>query len=252
MAFNLRDHYKPAVKPFDIFISMKRVEWDTLMFFYGVILCVGGLGALGYLALVSDFLYADLGPTAANILIGVLSAVVDNIPLMFAVLSINPDMSVGQWLLITLTTGVGGSLLSIGSAAGVALMGQARGLYVLSHLKWTWAIALGYAAASGPTLAQCGVVVTDRTMNEAGAVQRASALPVAAPRPAPVYSRPGIGYQPPGPHKPPRPPRLCAHRRGLAFDRPTARPARLTSTRCEPALNLLSLNPWKVSQANLF
>ena len=61
---------------------------------------VGGLGALGYLALVSDFLYADLGPTAANILIGVLSAVVDNIPLMFAVLSINPDMSVGQWLLI--------------------------------------------------------------------------------------------------------------------------------------------------------
>jgi Na+/H+ antiporter NhaD/arsenite permease-like protein len=148
VAFNLRDHYKPAVKPFDIFISMKRVEWDTLMFFYGVILCVGGLGALGYLALVSDFLYADLGPTAANILIGVLSAVVDNIPLMFAVLSINPDMSVGQWLLITLTTGVGGSLLSIGSAAGVALMGQAREYYTfLTHLKWTWAIALGYAAA---------------------------------------------------------------------------------------------------------
>jgi Na+/H+ antiporter NhaD/arsenite permease-like protein len=147
-AFNLRDHYKPAVKPFDIFISMKRVEWDTLMFFYGVILCVGGLGALGYLALVSDLLYADLGPTAANVLIGVLSAVVDNIPLMFAVLSINPDMSVGQWLLITLTAGVGGSLLSIGSAAGVALMGQARGYCTfVTHLKWTWAIALGYAAA---------------------------------------------------------------------------------------------------------
>ncbi len=66
---------------------------------------------------------------------------------MFAVLSINPDMSVGQWLLITLTTGVGGSLLSIGSAAGVALMGQSRGYYTFfSHLKWTWAIALGYAA----------------------------------------------------------------------------------------------------------
>jgi Na+/H+ antiporter NhaD/arsenite permease-like protein len=66
---------------------------------------------------------------------------------MFAVLSINADMSVGQWLLITLTTGVGGSLLSIGSAAGVALMGQARGCYTFfSHLKCTWAIALGYAA----------------------------------------------------------------------------------------------------------
>ncbi len=140
--------FKPAVKPFDVFISMKRVEWDTLMFFYGIMLCVGGLGALGYLAALSDVLYGDLGATTANILIGVLSAVIDNIPVMFAVLSMNPDMSLGQWLLVTLTAGVGGSLLSIGSAAGVALMGQARGIYTFyAHLKWIWAIALGYAAS---------------------------------------------------------------------------------------------------------
>jgi Na+/H+ antiporter NhaD/arsenite permease-like protein len=140
--------YKPATKPFDIYISMKRVEWDTLMFFYGVVLCVGGLGAFGYLATLSQALYADMGPTTANVLIGLLSAIVDNIPIMFAVLSMNPDMSVGQWLLVTLTAGVGGSLLSIGSAAGVALMGQARGAYTFfAHLKWTWAIALGYAAS---------------------------------------------------------------------------------------------------------
>ena len=140
--------FKPAVKPFDVFISMKRVEWDTLMFFYGIMLCVGGLGALGYLATLSDFLYGGMGATTANILIGVLSAVIDNIPVMFAVLSMNPDMSLGQWLLVTLTAGVGGSLLSIGSAAGVALMGQARGIYTFSaHLKWIWAIALGYAAS---------------------------------------------------------------------------------------------------------
>jgi Na+/H+ antiporter NhaD/arsenite permease-like protein len=139
---------KPAVKPFDVFISMKRVEWDTLMFFYGIMLCVGGLGALGYLAALSDILYKDLGATTANILVGILSAVVDNIPVMFAVLSMNPDMSLGQWLLVTLTAGVGGSLLSIGSAAGVALMGQARGIYTFSaHLKWIWAIVLGYAAS---------------------------------------------------------------------------------------------------------
>lgn len=140
--------FKPAVKPFDVFISMKRVEWDTLMFFYGIMLCVGGLGALGYLAALSDVLYGGLGATTANILVGVLSAVIDNIPVMFAVLSMNPDMSLGQWLLVTLTAGVGGSLLSIGSAAGVALMGQARGVYTfLAHLKWTWAIALGYVAS---------------------------------------------------------------------------------------------------------
>ena len=144
------ERWKPAVKPFDIFISMKRVEWDTLMFFYGVILCVGGLGALGYLSVASTALYGELGATTANVLVGLASAVVDNIPVMFAVLSMNPDMSVGQWLLVTLTAGVGGSLLSIGSAAGVALMGQARGSYTFfSHLKWTWAIALGYAASIG-------------------------------------------------------------------------------------------------------
>lgn len=145
---SLNEFLKPAVKPFDVFISMKRVEWDTLMFFYGIMLCVGGLGALGYLTSLSGYLYKDLGPTTANIFVGILSAVVDNIPVMFAVLSMNPDMSLGQWLLVTMTAGVGGSLLSIGSAAGVALMGQARGVYTFSaHLKWIWAIALGYAAS---------------------------------------------------------------------------------------------------------
>ena len=133
---------------FNIFKSMERAEWDTLMFFYGIILCVGGLGTLGYLSLVSELMYTDLGATTANVLVGVLSAIVDNIPVMFAVLSMNPEMSHGQWLLVTLTAGVGGSLLSIGSAAGVAVMGQARGIYTFfAHLKWTWAIALGYAAS---------------------------------------------------------------------------------------------------------
>lgn len=140
---------------FDVFGILARVEWDTLMFFYGVILCVGALGAFGYLAALSRGLYgaSGLGPTAANSFIGVLSAIIDNIPIMFAVLSMNPAMSVNQWLLVTLTAGVGGSLLSIGSAAGVALMGQARGSYTFaSHLKWTWAVALGYAAAIGSHL----------------------------------------------------------------------------------------------------
>lgn len=133
---------------FDIFSPVARAEWDTLLFFYGVVLCVGGLGFLGYLSLASDIMYNQWGATAANIAVGLLSAIVDNIPVMFAVLTMNPDMSTGQWLLVTLTAGVGGSLLSIGSAAGVALMGQARGQYTFfSHLKWTPAIALGYAAS---------------------------------------------------------------------------------------------------------
>lgn len=135
-------------RAFNIFRQIERAEWDTLMFFYGIILCVGGLGTIGYLSLGSELMYGDLGPTTANILIGLISAVVDNIPVMFAVLSMMPEMSHGQWLLVTLTAGVGGSLLSIGSAAGVAVMGQARGIYTFfSHLRWIWAIALGYAAS---------------------------------------------------------------------------------------------------------
>jgi NhaD family Na+/H+ antiporter len=134
--------------PFDIFNKVARAEWDTLLFFYGVILCVGGLGFIGYLELVSNFAYVDVGPTFANTLVGLLSAIIDNIPVMFAVLTMNPDMSQGQWLLATLTAGVGGSLLSIGSAAGVALMGQAKGIYTFfEHMKWTKYIALGYLAS---------------------------------------------------------------------------------------------------------
>ena len=137
----------------DSFAQVQRVEWDTLLFFFGIIFAVGGLGVLGYLGLASELLYTDLGSTAANVIIGVLSAIVDNIPLMFAVLTMDPAMSDGQWLLITLTAGTGGSLLSIGSAAGVALMGQAKGVYTFSsHLKWTWAVALGYVAAIGAHL----------------------------------------------------------------------------------------------------
>ncbi|MEO8332364.1 MAG: sodium:proton antiporter NhaD [Gallionella sp.] len=133
---------------FDIYREVARSEWDTLFFFYGVVMCVGGLGFIGYLGMISQVIYGGWGATNANIAIGMISAVVDNIPVMFAVLTMMPDMPVGQWLLVTLTAGVGGSMLSIGSAAGVALMGQARGVYTFfGHLKWTPVIALGYAAS---------------------------------------------------------------------------------------------------------
>ena len=138
----------PSKNKFDIFQLTGKAEWDTLLFFYGILVCVGGLATLGYLKLISDDMYVNLGPTYANILVGILSAIIDNIPIVYAVLTAHPSMDMGQWLLITLTAGVGGSLLSIGSAAGVALMGQARGIYTFfSHLKWSWAILIGYAAS---------------------------------------------------------------------------------------------------------
>ena len=134
------------IAAFDSYRELARAEWDTLIFFFGVIMCVGGLDFMGYLAVASQFLYLELGPTTANILVGFASAIVDNIPVMVAVLQMSPEMDLNQWLLVTLTAGVGGSLLAVGSAAGVAVMGQARGIYTFfGHLKWAPAILLGYA-----------------------------------------------------------------------------------------------------------
>ncbi len=79
------------------------------MFFYGVVLCVGGLATLGYLSELSTLLYGALGINLANSLIGLISALVDNIPIMFAVLNMDPGMNLQQWLLATLTVGTGGS-----------------------------------------------------------------------------------------------------------------------------------------------
>lgn len=142
-------HADPASegqRVFSIFRIIANAEWDTLLFFYGVLMCVGGLTMIGYIELTSTALYDGLGHTWANVAMGTLSAIVDNIPIMYAVLQMNPPMDHGQWLLITLTCGVGGSMLSVGSAAGVALMGQSKGAYTFfSHLRWSWAIALGYA-----------------------------------------------------------------------------------------------------------
>jgi Na+/H+ antiporter NhaD/arsenite permease-like protein len=136
---------KEINQSFDVFQKVANLEWDTLLFFYGVMVCVGGLSFIGYLGLTSHYLYGTIDPTVANILVGIASAFVDNGTIMLAVLTMAPAISQGQWLLVTLTAGVGGSLLAVGSAAGVGLMGQAKGIYTFgSHLKWTPVILLGY------------------------------------------------------------------------------------------------------------
>lgn len=108
-----------SAENFNVFSHVADAEWDTLLFFYGVLLCVGGLAFLGYLTVVANVFYGQWGATWANTAVGVLSSIVDNIPVMAAVIKMNPSMPDGQWALVTLTAGVGGSLLSIGSAAEI-------------------------------------------------------------------------------------------------------------------------------------
>lgn len=147
-AFFVRKVGKRRDPDFDILQTVALAEWDTLLFFFGVIFSVGGLTFLGFLEVASTTMYEGWGATQTNIALGFASAIIDNIPVMFAVLSMDPPLDEFQWLLVTLTCGVGGSMLSIGSAAGVALMGVAKRQYTfMSHLKWSPIILLGYAAS---------------------------------------------------------------------------------------------------------
>ena len=129
--------------------GIEKVEFDTLLFFFGVLTAVGALQYIGFLATVGGGFYTLAGNTVANSSIGIFSAIVDNIPIMYAVLNMGLDMGLDQWLLVTLTCGVGGSLLSIGSAAGVAVMGIEKDYTFMSHIKWAPVIFLGYIASIG-------------------------------------------------------------------------------------------------------
>jgi len=129
---------------FDIFVNMQKVENDTLLFFFGILSAVGALHFLGFLEYVHE-LYGMIGATAANVGVGFLSAVVDNVPVMSAILKSSPSMGTDQWMLVTMTAGVGGSLISFGSAAGVGVMGKLRGIYTFgSHMKHAWTVLAGY------------------------------------------------------------------------------------------------------------
>ncbi len=138
---------KTGQDSFDIYVNMQKVENDTLLFFFGILSAVGALHFLGFLHYIHS-LYDLIGPTAANIGVGFISAIVDNVPVMSAILKSSPTMDIAQWLLVTLTAGIGGSLISFGSAAGVGVMGKLRGIYTFgAHMKHAWTILVGYIAS---------------------------------------------------------------------------------------------------------
>ncbi len=140
-SYRLKKH---STNGFDIYFNMQKIENDTLLFFFGILSAVGALHFVGYLNYVHD-LYSMIGPTASNIGVGFLSAIVDNVPVMSAILKASPDMQIDQWMLVTMTAGIGGSLISFGSAAGVGVMGRLRGIYTFgAHMKYAWTILAGY------------------------------------------------------------------------------------------------------------
>jgi len=140
-AYNLKKVHDHDIR---IYKSSSKIELDTLLFFFGILAMVGALHFAGFLAHAAH-LYTIFDPTYVNIGVGFLSAIVDNVPVMSAVLKSSPDLGVDQWMLVTLTAGVGGSLIAFGSAAGVGVMGKLHGIYTFgAHMKLSWTVLVGY------------------------------------------------------------------------------------------------------------
>ncbi len=123
---------------------IREVEFDALLFFLGVLLLVGILKVVGVLNSFTE-LYQYLPVIWVNYLIGFMSSVIDNVPLTAALLKANVDMSINQWLLLTYATGVGGSILVIGSAAGIIAMSKIKELNFMSYLRNVFYLILAYS-----------------------------------------------------------------------------------------------------------
>ncbi len=142
--YSLKRRHKQDV---NIFKTISKIENNTLLFFFGILAAVGALYFAGFLNYVSK-LYDAYDPMYVNIGVGFVSAIIDNVPVMSAVLKANPAIDHAQWMLLTLTAGVGGSLISFGSAAGVGVMGRMHGIYTFSaHMKLGWTVLVGYGVS---------------------------------------------------------------------------------------------------------
>lgn len=122
---------------------IRQVEFETLLFFLGILLLVGMLKEIGVLELFADG-YVHMSPVVANYLAGLLSALIDNVPLTAALLKASPAISTEEWLGLTYAVGVGGSILVIGSAAGIIAMSKVKGLTFATHLRYFPMLAVAY------------------------------------------------------------------------------------------------------------
>lgn len=130
---------------------IRKIEFDTLLFFLGVLLLVGILKEVHALDSIL-LIYKHGSPMVANYALGIVSAIFDNVPLTSALLKSGIDMSTNDWLTLTFSVGVGGAMLAIGSAAGVVAMNKVEGLTFLQYLKFTPALLAAYTCGYGLVL----------------------------------------------------------------------------------------------------
>ncbi|GAA6185318.1 sodium:proton antiporter NhaD [Aliiglaciecola sp. NS0011-25] len=123
---------------------VRKIQFDTLMFFLGILLIVGSLKEIGVLVWMTN-IYFMLDPDYSNYLVGILSAFLDNVPLTAALLKAQPELTNIQWLSLTYAVGVGGSMLVIGSAAGIVAMSRVKELTFVSYSKYIVHLLVAYS-----------------------------------------------------------------------------------------------------------
>ncbi|WP_420599474.1 sodium:proton antiporter NhaD [Neptuniibacter sp.] len=146
--------YRSESKP-NVLEYVREIEFDTLLFFLGVLLLVGMLKELAVLDFLPQ-LYEAMPVYMANYIVGILSALVDNVPLTAAILKSGIEMDKADWLGLTYSVGVGGSMLIIGSAAGVIALSKISELTFISYLRFFHWLLAAY------TIGYIGVMVVAR------------------------------------------------------------------------------------------
>ena len=134
---------------------LSRIDMDTILFFLGILMAVGCLETIGALTLLGQTLDATFEGNHYLVtgIIGVLSSIVDNVPLVAGCMGMYPVAAAGDmaidgifWQLLAYCAGVGGSMLIIGSAAGVVVMGLEKITFGWYMKKITWIAFVGYLA----------------------------------------------------------------------------------------------------------
>lgn len=128
--------------------QLQKVEWNALLFFIGIITAVSCLNHVGWLTYISR-MFDVMSPTSVNVFLGVISGVMDNVPVEAAALMSNPSLSNSQWALNALMVGIGGSLTVVGSAAGVMAMSLDRTYTFGVHMKFMPAILVNFLGSLG-------------------------------------------------------------------------------------------------------
>lgn len=155
----LKDKEEHVKSKLSIFRVIEKIDLPSILFFLGILLSVGALQTMGMLTSAADWLTENLkNQTIVVTIIGLLSAIVDNVPLVAAAMGMYSleqfPMDDPFWELLAFCAGTGGSILIIGSAAGVAAMGIAKIEFFWYLKKMSWLALIGYFAGIGVFLLQ--------------------------------------------------------------------------------------------------